>query len=85
MTETEKNTVPTDKDGENGEKPSFEAAAAQLEEIVGKLNSGTAMLDEMIALYEKGVALSDYCRKLLEDYEGRIEKAVRRSAKPGNE
>ncbi|MBQ7061653.1 MAG: exodeoxyribonuclease VII small subunit, partial [Clostridia bacterium] len=36
----------------------FEQAAAELEAIVGKLNSGSAQLDEMIALYERGVALS---------------------------
>ena len=35
----------------------FEEAAAELQTIVDKLNSGSAQLDEMIALYERGVAL----------------------------
>lgn len=55
----------------------FEQAAAELEAIVGKLNSGSAQLDEMIALYERGVALSDHCKKLLSDYDGRVQKAIR--------
>ena len=55
----------------------FEQAAAELEKIVAKLNSGSAQLDEMIALYEKGVALSDHCKKLLNDYDGRVLRAVR--------
>jgi hypothetical protein len=33
---------------------SFEAALAQLEEIVGKLESGRAPLAESIAIYERG-------------------------------
>ena len=36
----------------------------------------------MIALYEKGVALSDHCMALLAEYDGRIEKA---SAGSGSE
>ena len=82
MTETGKNPIPT---GENGKPLSFEQAAAQLDGIVEKLNSGSAMLEEMIALYERGVALSDYCSALLKEYDGRIEKAVRRAAKSENE
>lgn len=65
------------------EKPSFEQAAAELEAIVEKLNSGSVQLDEMIALYEKGVALSDLLMKMLKDYDGRIEKAVRGSGEAG--
>ena len=28
--------------------------------------------DEMVKLYEEGMTLTDYCRKLLEGYEGRL-------------
>lgn len=56
---------------------SFEQAAQQLQSIVDRLNSGSVQLDEMISLYEKGVALSEHCMKLLKEYDGRIEKAVR--------
>ena len=70
---TAKTAMPAD------EKPTFEQAAAELESIVEKLNSGSVMLDEMIVLYERGVALSDYCSAMLKEYDGRIEKAVRRT------
>ncbi len=56
-------------------KPTYEEAAGMLEDIVQKLNSGSVHLDEMIVLFERGAALSDYCMKLLSEYEGRIEIA----------
>tara|TARA_R110002124_G_scaffold85148_1_gene221074 strand:- start:8756 stop:8998 length:243 start_codon:yes stop_codon:yes gene_type:complete len=53
---------------------SFEAALAQLEEIVGKLESGKAPLAESIAIYERGEALKAHCETLLKAAEARIEK-----------
>ena len=53
---------------------SFEAALAQLEEIVGKLEGGKAPLAESIAIYERGEALKAHCEKLLRTAEARIEK-----------
>ncbi|MDB5528942.1 MAG: exodeoxyribonuclease small subunit [Devosia sp.] len=53
---------------------SFEAALAQLEEIVGKLESGRAPLAESIAIYERGEALKAHCEGLLRTAEARIEK-----------
>ena len=60
---------------ESGKKKSFEQSVSEIEAIVAKLNSGSVQLDEMIALYEKGIALSDHCMALLAEYDGRIEKA----------
>ena len=60
---------------------SFEEAASQLDTIVEKLNSGAVKLDEMMTLYEKGVALSNHCMKLLNEYDGRIEKAMKNTQK----
>lgn len=54
----------------------FEQAAAELDKIVEKLNSGSAALEEMVELYERGIELSNYCTMLLNKYDGRIEKAV---------
>ena len=51
----------------------FEQAASKLEE----LDSGETPLGETVKLYEQGIALSDYCMKLLADYDGRIEKVSR--------
>lgn len=53
---------------------SFEAALAQLEDIVGKLESGRAPLAESIAIYERGEALKAHCESLLRTAEARIEK-----------
>ena len=53
---------------------SFEAALQQLEEIVGKLESGRAPLAESIAIYERGEALKAHCEMLLRTAEARIEK-----------
>ena len=39
------------------EKLTFEAAIARLEEIVRALESGSAPLDESLALFEEGVGL----------------------------
>ncbi|KKB80709.1 exodeoxyribonuclease VII small subunit [Devosia limi DSM 17137] len=62
---------------------SFEAALNQLEEIVGKLESGKAPLAESIAIYERGEALKAHCETLLRTAEARIEKiTLSRDGKP---
>jgi exodeoxyribonuclease VII small subunit len=53
---------------------SFEAALAELEGIVAKLESGQAPLAESIAIYERGEALKAHCESLLKSAEARIEK-----------
>ena len=52
----------------------FEAALAELEGIVGKLESGQAPLAESIVIYERGEALKAHCERLLKSAEARIEK-----------
>lgn len=62
---------------------SFEAALAELEEIVSKLESGQAPLAESIAIYERGEALKSHCNSLLSQAEMRIEKiTLSREGKP---
>lgn len=51
---------------------SFEAAYAQLEEIVQQLESSGLSLDDGLALFEQGQELSAYCQKLLEAAELRV-------------
>ena len=43
----------------------FEASLSQLEKIVEKLEGGETSLDESIKLFEKGMELSNDCRKTL--------------------
>ena len=51
----------------------FEAAIAELETVVRKLEEGELSLEQSLALYERGVTLSKFCHARLEDAERRIE------------
>ena len=51
----------------------FEAAIAELEGIVKKLEEGDLPLETSLALYERGVQLSRFCHARLEEAERRIE------------
>ena len=51
----------------------FEAAIAELETIVKKLEEGDLPLETSLKLYERGVQLSRFCHAQLEDAEKRIE------------
>jgi len=55
-------------------KQSFEQSLTQLEDVVGKMESGEIPLDKCIDLYENGVKLADFCAKELDAAEKRIEK-----------
>jgi exodeoxyribonuclease VII small subunit len=54
----------------------FEAALAELEKIVGQLESGQAPLEASIELYERGAALKAHCEERLEAARLRVEKIV---------
>jgi exodeoxyribonuclease VII small subunit len=51
----------------------FEQALRALEDIVHKLESGEAPLDESIALYERGNKLRALCQERLDAAKARIE------------
>jgi exodeoxyribonuclease VII small subunit len=51
----------------------FEAAIAELEAIVKKLEEGDLPLETSLELYERGVTLSRYCHGRLEAAERRID------------
>ena len=51
----------------------FEAALAELDSIVKKLEEGDLPLEQSLALYERGIHLSRFCHARLEDAERRIE------------
>ena len=51
---------------------SFEEAYAQLEDVIGKLESGELSLDESVTLYEQGRQLSAHCQDLLDKAELRV-------------
>ncbi|MEM1284658.1 MAG: exodeoxyribonuclease VII small subunit [Pseudomonadota bacterium] len=58
----------------------FEAAMAELERIVDRLERGDVALEDSIAIYERGEALKSRCEALLKAAEERVE-AIRLSAK----
>ena len=51
----------------------FEAAIAELEGIVKKMEDGDLTLEKALELYERGVQLSRFCHSRLEAAERRIE------------
>jgi exodeoxyribonuclease VII small subunit len=64
--------------------PPFEEAQKELEEIVRRLESGDAGLDEAIKLWERGEELYRLCLGRLDAAQGRIEQLATRveAAKP---
>jgi len=69
------------------EELSFEEAQKELEQIVDRLESGRAELDEAIALWQRGEELYRHCRAKLDAAEGKIEELSQRVAevRPGDE
>jgi exodeoxyribonuclease VII small subunit len=52
----------------------FEAALAELEAIVDRLEKGAVALEESVRIYERGEALKAHCDRLLKNAEMRVEK-----------
>ena len=65
------------------EKPalSFEAGLTEIESVVKQLESGDLPLEKALELFEKGVQLSESCRKQLEEAETRVEILLRKDGK----
>jgi exodeoxyribonuclease VII small subunit len=51
---------------------SFEEAMAELERVVGQLESGQVDLEKSIALYERGAALKAHCEDRLKKAEEKV-------------
>jgi exodeoxyribonuclease VII small subunit len=62
----------------------FEEAQKELEQIVHRLETGEAPLDEALKLWERGEELYRFCRERLDAAEGKIEELASRAeaAKP---
>jgi exodeoxyribonuclease VII small subunit len=59
---------------------SFEAALAELDGIVKKLEGGQAKLEEAIADYERGAALRRHCEAKLAEAEQKVQAIVAHGA-----
>lgn len=66
-----------------GAKPveTFETCLDELEQVVKQLEGGDLPLEKSLALFERGVSLSDTCRKQLEEAETRVEILIRKEGK----
>jgi exodeoxyribonuclease VII small subunit len=60
---------------------SFEASLEELEKVVKELEAGELPLERSLELFEKGVALSESCRKQLEEAETRVEMVMKKEGK----
>jgi exodeoxyribonuclease VII small subunit len=59
----------------------FETGLDELEKVVRELESGDLPLERSLELLEKGMSLSDTCRKQLQDAETRVEMLIRKEGK----
>jgi len=68
---------------QGADKPveSFEASLEELEKVVKELEAGDLPLERALQLFERGVGLSDACRKQLEEAETRVEVLIRKDGK----
>lgn len=55
------------------EPKNFEAAMAELDVLVEKMEAGQLPLEESIAAYQRGTELLKYCEKILGEAEQRIQ------------
>lgn len=67
---------------QSAEKPeSFESALDRLEKIVKELENGDLPLEKSLELFEKGMELSENCRKQLSAAETRVEILLKKQGK----
>ena len=59
----------------------FETSLDELEKVVRELEGGDLPLERSLELFERGMALSDACRKQLEAAETRVEMLIRSGGK----
>lgn len=52
----------------------FEAALAEMEELIGQLEGGRLALDESLALFERGQLLAARCQQLLTTAELKVQQ-----------
>lgn len=68
---------------EDIKKLSFEEAFAELEIIIGKMESGDIKLESSVSFYERGIALKNHCEGLLKSAQLKIEKIQIKPLKDG--
>ena len=59
----------------------FESCLDELEKVVRELEGGDLALERSLELFERGMGLSDSCRKQLEAAETRVDMLIRNAGK----
>jgi exodeoxyribonuclease VII small subunit len=59
--------------------PNFEAALAELEKIVEKMESGEQTLEESLKSFQRGIELTRACQQGLREAEQRVEKLIQKN------
>lgn len=57
----------------------FESALTELEKILERMERGEQPLEEALKDFERGVALTNSCRKRLQEAEQRVDKLLRKN------
>lgn len=60
--------------------PGLEASMQALEALVSKMESGELSLEESLAAFEKGIALSRQCQRALESAEQKVRILMEKNA-----
>ncbi len=55
---------------------SYEAARAELRQVVAELESGGKPLEDSLALWERGEQLADICQRWLDGASARLDDAI---------
>ena len=58
-------------------KENFESNLAQLEKIVGNLESGNLSLEDSLEQYKAGIEIIKNCNQIIENAEKEVEKIVK--------
>ncbi|MFQ6021263.1 MAG: exodeoxyribonuclease VII small subunit [Acidiferrobacterales bacterium] len=59
--------------------PDFEAALAELEKLVEKMESGEQSLEDALKSFQRGIELTRTCQQALKHAEQRVEKLVQKN------
>jgi exodeoxyribonuclease VII small subunit len=61
---------------------SYEAGLLELEQLIGRLESGQLPLDELLSGYQRGAQLLQFCRSKLESVEQQVQLLDEGALKP---
>ena len=56
----------------SGQEPTFEKALAELERLVGQMESGNLSLEQALAAHKRGLELARFCQARLEAAEQQV-------------